>query len=113
MVDNSLPVTCRACQRRVRLDQVKFDEIRKAYVCVSCYNATHPVKQSGLVRNHKTESEVKNVDTFKASLVKYSCNKCKFHFSRARDKSVKSCPYCGSNDLDILDSSSSSIVSRS
>lgn len=110
-MDNSLPVICRACNRKVRMDQVKFDDKRKAYVCLTCFSTNHPTMPELRKTNPtslKTESE--NLKDIKASMVKYTCTSCKYHFSRKKDKPITSCPYCGSNKIQQVGDTANKIL---
>ena len=104
--ESSLPVVCRGCNRTVRMEQVKFDETRKAYVCGACYASSHPSsvktpQRPNMANSSSQAQEEKNIKALKDSLVKYNCQKCKYHFTRAKEKGVSSCPYCGSNKIEI------------
>lgn len=112
MVDD-LVVVCRACERKVKMEQVKFDDVRKAYVCEVCFNATHGgVKDVRPVRADIDDAQRK-VNSLKANLVKYTCQKCKYHFARQKNKEISVCPYCGSNKLEVLSKDANKIISDS
>ncbi len=96
--DQTTPVVCRACERKVTMGQIKFDETRKQFVCQNCYNATHPAKKT----DEKPSFEARNQEnrkTVEETMEKYNCTKCKYYFSRKKGKEVSACPYCGSSDI--------------
>ncbi len=110
-MDNNLPVVCRACNRKVKMDQVKFDEKRRAYVCMTCFNSTHKTMPEIRKTNPTTlKTEAENLKAVKESMVKYMCSSCKYHFSRKKDKPVTSCPYCGGNKIQILGDTATKIL---
>ena len=109
MSDSGLSVVCRACDRKVKMEQVRFDETRKAFVCDSCFASSHRISD----RNPLVSAAEKSVNSLKNSLVKYLCKKCNYHFVRQKDKPVNNCPYCGSDKLEILDTTASKIVEES
>jgi len=110
-MDNNLPVVCRACNRTVKMDQVKFDETRRSYVCITCFNSTHKTMPEIRRTNPSSlKTEAENLKSVKDSMVKYSCLGCKYHFSRKKDKQVASCPYCGSKKLQTLGDTANQIL---
>ena len=92
------------------MDQVRFDEERKLYVCENCFDLTHKPKDN---RNPLVSDAERSVDSLKNSLIKYTCTKCRYHFVRQKDKPVRDCPYCGSSKLEVLDTTASKIVENS
>ena len=109
---SDLSVVCRSCSRRVKMEDVVFDDVRSAYVCEACFASTHK-KPKSFSRSPLVDEAIKSVSDLKNSLVKYTCSNCKYHFARQKDKTISVCPYCGSNKLEILNSSASSIISES
>lgn len=112
MGNSDLSVVCRSCGRKVKMEQVKFDDVRSAFVCESCFDSTHRVEKTSS-RSAVVDEAIKSVDSLKDSLVKYTCKKCKYHFARRKDKEIGVCPYCGSDDLGVLSRDASTIVSDS
>ena len=112
MGNSDLSVVCRSCSRKVGMEQVKFDDVRNAFVCESCFDATHRVSKPDS-RSAVVDEAVKSVDSLKDSMVKYTCKKCNYHFARRKDKEVGVCPYCGSSELGVLSKDASSLVSDS
>ena len=110
-MNSDLGVVCRSCERKVKLEEIKFDDINKAYVCESCFDASHRVSKPSS-RSPVVDEALKGVDSLKDSLIKYTCKKCNYHFARRKDKEVGVCPYCGSDKLEILSKDASSIVSN-
>ena len=108
---SDLSVVCRACSRKVKMEQVKFDDIRKAYVCEACFDSSH--KSSVSSKNPFVVEAERGIDSLKSSMVKYSCRKCKYHFAREAGKNISVCPYCGSNNLDVLTGGANKIISDS
>jgi Zn finger protein HypA/HybF involved in hydrogenase expression len=108
---SDLSVVCRVCSRKVKMDQVKFDDIRKAYVCEACFASSH--KSSTSSKNPFVVEAERGIDSLKKGLIKYSCRKCRYHFVREAGKSISVCPYCGSHDLDVLTGGASKIISDS
>lgn len=96
--DPSVPVVCRACERKVMMSQIKFDDIRKAFVCQSCYNSTHPTKPKMEKKDFDTGKQ-ESRRTVEEGLEKYNCPDCKYYFSRKKGKALSSCPYCGSKNI--------------
>ncbi|MCC7574683.1 hypothetical protein KO361_03775 [Candidatus Woesearchaeota archaeon] len=109
MGDSELSVICRVCQRKVSMDRVRFDEVRKLYVCDNCFNSNHGFDE----RNSFVGEAERSVKSLKDSLVKYTCVKCRYHFVRQKNKEISSCPYCGSDKLEILDTGASKIIEES
>ena len=111
-MSSDLSVVCRGCQRKVKMDQVKFDDVRKAYVCESCFAMTHKSLKTSS-RSPLVDEAVKSVDSLKNSLIKYTCGKCNYHFTRQKGKEISVCPYCGSQKLDVLVKDANKIISDS
>jgi DNA-directed RNA polymerase subunit RPC12/RpoP len=95
---DNVPVICRACSKQVLMNQIKFDDARKAYVCQSCYNATHPATLKVQKKEFDT-SKQESRKSVEGGMDKYNCPDCKYYFSRLKDKPVTSCPYCGSKKI--------------
>ncbi|MCF7871927.1 hypothetical protein K9L97_02730 [Candidatus Woesearchaeota archaeon] len=103
--DSNLPVVCRSCLRTVTMSQIKFDEVTKQYVCTSCYNATKNKKQ------HLTNTKNDETHTISASKkINYQCPKCKYKFSRPKEKPAKECPYCGNKILETRNNTASRLI---
>lgn len=107
MTDPKVPVVCRSCGNKVTLDQVKFDDIRKAYVCTPCFKASH-----------NSSSDKPEVSPIVASMpsndrVNYICASCKYKFSAKKNKPPKRCPYCGYEELEVRDESAKKIIDES
>ena len=111
MVGADVTVVCRACERKVKMDQIKFDDVRTAYVCESCFASTHKV--SNETKNPLVDDALRSVDSLKRDLIKYTCRRCKYHFARQKGKEISVCPYCGSNNLDLLSKDASKLISDS
>ena len=113
---DNVPVVCRGCQRTVRMDQVKFDDSRKAYVCSACYAASHSTP--GMVRK-KSSADVEEEEAMigrkkdDSGKIKYNCPKCKYNFTRMKDKVVGSCPYCGYSRVEVASKGASKIITES
>jgi protein-arginine kinase activator protein McsA len=121
MVDLQTAV-CRACGRKVKIDQLQFDSKTKTYVCSSCHAKNNPslapisktVKPTASVTN--TAGAAKPTifgKPAKEVLVKYACPNCKFRFSRKREKEVSSCPYCGGNKVEEVTNDAQKILKDS
>lgn len=113
MKEADLPVKCRACGKEVKMNQVKFDEKRKAYVCNTCYLSSNPGRPSPKAELRPIKSEEQNLKELKEGMIKYACGKCKYHFSRKKDKPEKKCPYCGSERIEILSNHAAKIIEDS
>ena len=109
MGDSGLGVVCRVCQRKVSMDRVRFDDVRKLYVCDNCFNSSHKFDE----RSSFVGEAERSVNSLKNSLVKYTCSKCKYHFARQKGKEISACPYCGSQKLDVLVKDANKIIKDS
>ena len=112
MSNSGLDVVCRSCSRKVKMEQVKFDDVRKAYVCEGCFALSHRVEKS-FSRDPLVDDAVRSVASLKSNMIKYTCRKCKYHFARSVGKEISVCPYCGSSSLDVLNNSANKIISES
>jgi protein-arginine kinase activator protein McsA len=110
MSDSGLSVVCRTCGRKVKMEQVKFDDVRKAYVCENCFVVTHTVKKHA---NSFVDDTERSINSLKNKLVKITCTACNYHFTRQKDKEIRSCPYCGSNKIEVLRTGADKIISES
>lgn len=108
MVNSDLTVVCRSCGRKVKMDQIKFDDVRTAYVCEACFASSH--KSDTENENPLISDAIRSVDSLKNGLVKYTCRKCRYHFARQKDKEISVCPYCGSNNLEVLSKDANKII---
>lgn len=88
------------------MDDVVFDEKTNSFVCSSCFNESHVEDVTG---DPIVDDAIKSVSDLKNRLVKYFCVSCRYHFVRSK-KNVSLCPYCGSNNLEILDGSANSFL---
>ncbi|MGV8162210.1 MAG: hypothetical protein ACP5N2_02635 [Candidatus Nanoarchaeia archaeon] len=111
----TLTVVCRACNRPVNMNQVTFDSVKKAYVCNSCHSKMHP--SMAPVKKIKPAEEKPSIfggkSTAKPAVVKYACAKCKYRFSRAKEKPVATCPYCGGKKIEEVTNDASRILADS
>lgn len=109
MNNSDISVVCRACERKVKMEQIKYDDVRNAYVCDICFNATH--KEKPIIKDPFVNETVKSISSLKEGLIKYNCTKCNYHFARQKGKTISKCPYCGSNNLETLSTSANSLLS--
>jgi DNA-directed RNA polymerase subunit RPC12/RpoP len=110
---DATPVKCRACDRTVRFDQVKYDDARKAYVCQNCFKDSHKVSMKQVLQKPGAKKEEPKASTSKNDKVKYICVKCKYSFERAKDKSASSCPYCGASDIQLVSNQAHKLIEDS
>lgn len=112
-IDGSLPVVCRACGQKVRMDSIRFDEARKQYVCQNCLKASKKISELKGTQTFEPRTKPMISDTrsqtekIQRELVRYSCPRCNYHFTRRREAEVKDCPYCGHKKLEFDESTAS------
>ncbi|MGV8169654.1 MAG: hypothetical protein ACP5N3_06390 [Candidatus Nanoarchaeia archaeon] len=106
-------VVCRACGRQVRMEQVNFDSNIKAYVCNSCHTRSTP-SMGSVKKTTKTVAEKPGIFggkvEVKEPMVKYSCLKCKYKWSKAKGKPVTGCPYCGDKRVEEVSNEAAKIL---
>lgn len=100
------PVQCRACKRTTRMDQVRYDDTRKAYVCPSCYLETH---KTGSKPTTQQAPPTKTASST-GPKIKYACPKCKYKWEKSADKTVGKCPYCGNSNVEKVSNEASKII---
>jgi DNA-directed RNA polymerase subunit RPC12/RpoP len=108
-------VICRGCGRKVKVEDVKYDSLKKAYVCGSCQLKEHP---SPMGKPKPAESTKPGIfKDSKASdkeiIVKYTCPDCKYKFSRKKGKEATACPYCGGKKIEEVTNDASKILADS
>ncbi len=118
MVDFQTAV-CRACGRKVKIDQLQFDSKTKTYICTACHARANP-SMVPISRAAKPATNTTNMTkptifgkSAKDGLVKYACPNCKFRFSRKREKEVSSCPYCGGTKVEEVTNDAAKILKDS
>lgn len=107
MDTENTPVVCRVCKRTFPMRDISFDENKKAFVCSTCLTTPQP-----MTMEEKTDTVVddKMAEKLVASMVKYNCLKCKYHFQRPEGKVVKECPYCGNQIVEEANKDSADTI---
>jgi DNA-directed RNA polymerase subunit RPC12/RpoP len=116
MVEAMPPVVCRACGRKVKMEQVQYDPVQKGYVCSSCHAKAHPslpplskTKPAGAAK----PSIFAKTGSAKEEVIKYACHECKYRFTKKKDKPATKCPYCGGTKFEEVTNDAAKILEDS
>jgi DNA-directed RNA polymerase subunit RPC12/RpoP len=115
MVETQM-VVCRACGKTVRIDQVSYDNARKAYTCNVCQGKGSSVSPKVGKKTMAAESKpsiFRGKSEPKEIMIKYSCPKCKYRFSKAKSKGATHCPYCGNKNIEEVTNDAAKIIQDS
>jgi predicted RNA-binding Zn-ribbon protein involved in translation (DUF1610 family) len=96
---------------KVGTKEKTFQQTEELVPCSRCsfeYPRSHLVKEEDgrfcrdcvpLHKKDKEDADFKKQQQESMSKIKFYCYNCKFHFSRKKDFTIKSCPNCGSDNF--------------
>jgi len=97
MLEDTQPVICRKCRKKVHPSELKRESPNSSLmVCNSCISKIREV-------NDTIETLKNNATSKDDERKKYYCEECGFKFSRAGRLINNVCPYCSKESIKVID----------
>lgn len=92
---------CGLCNNRADVNNMKYHKSGEYLICKDCYD-----KQATAVKPKPAdETAFRKPESAKDGKVGYRCRGCGYSFTRAKDHTVRVCPYCGKDTVSLVQSS--------
>ena len=95
--NTDVKVKCFKCGSEYAMSMMRMDQNGKNLVCRNCLDRkvssnTAPKEEAKSQKTNKQEEP---------AMKEYFCKACKYNFKRAKHLVVSTCPYCGSENINV------------
>lgn len=103
---DDIHLKCRLCGKSVPVKEMRYHRSGQYLICRECADKQSGILKTGTTHLEKgktliTKPEVKKERKELKEIVNYKCSACNYRFSRKASFESISCPYCGSENVNI------------
>ena len=96
--NTDIKIKCYKCGSEYTMAMMRMDPNGKSLVCRNCLERKPVQKNETAIKNEQT---IKTQKEEESPMKEYFCKACKYNFERARHLRIKTCPYCGSGNINV------------